>query len=126
MWDHIAQLLNVLLLAQALPIAKCDIAKVAASLSTSRLKEHVDDILASPWYQYISAFINTAKHRNLVQHMFTVSLEHDRADVRFGGFSYGPNTFNAYWGTEVLEGAIEVKNAVIATGRLLNQKVIPA
>jgi hypothetical protein len=58
--------------------------------------------------------------------MFTVSLEHDRAGVRFNDFSYGSDTFNAYWGTEVLEGAIEVKNAVIATGRLLNQSFIPA
>jgi hypothetical protein len=126
MWDHVAQLLNALLLAQALPVAKCDIAKVAATLSPSRLKEQVDDVLASHWYRYISAFINTAKHRHLVQHMFTVSLEHDRAGVRIGAFSFGSDTFNAFWGTEVLEGAIEVKNAVVATGRLLNQSVIPA
>jgi hypothetical protein len=126
MWDHIAQVLNALLLAKPLPVADCDIAKVAAALSVSPLKEQIDEVLTSHWYRYIAAFINTVKHRHLVEHMFTVSLEHDRAGVRIGAFSYGSRAFDAYWGTEVLEGAIEVKNGVVASGRLLNQLVIRA
>ena len=56
--------------------------------------------------------------------MMTVSIEEDRAGIRIGGFTYGATSFKTYWGHEVLEGAIEVKNAIIECGRILNASYV--
>jgi hypothetical protein len=124
LWDLLAQLLNSTAIQTPLPISVCDIAKVATALPDSPLKVRVNELLSSQWYRYVSAFINTTKHRQLVQHMLSVSFAEDRAGICVGAFTYGGTTFDAYWGTQVLEGAIEVKNGIIACGRLLNQVVL--
>lgn len=124
LWDLFAQLLNSTILQTPIPISACDIAKVAAALPNSPLQARVNELLSSHWYRYVSAFINTTKHRQLVQHMLSVSFAEDRAGIRVGAFKYGATTFDAYWGTQVLEGAIEVKNGIVACGRLLNQAVL--
>ena len=100
------------------------ISKVLARLPESPLREHVSSTLSSHWYRYVVAFVNTAKHRRLVEHLFSVSVEENRAGVRVGSFSYESESFPAYWGTEVLEGAIEVKNQVVGAGRFLNKAVL--
>jgi hypothetical protein len=120
LWDMFAQLVNALLLVEPLAVGDCDIKRVAARMPASPLKTRLDVLLESHWYTYVSAFINTTKHRQLVQHPMTVSMEEDRAGIRIAGFSYRAKSFKTYWGREVLEGAIEVKNAIIECGRLLN------
>lgn len=125
MWDHFAQLVNLVVLGASIPISNCDISKVLARLPESELREYVLSTLSSHWYGYVVAFVNTVKHRRLVEHSFSVSFEENRAGVRVGAFSYEAKSFPAYWGTEVLEGVIEVKNRVIGAGRLLNEAVLP-
>lgn len=122
LWDLFAQLVNALVLPKPLPIAACDINRVAAALPQSQLKTAIDSLLASHWYRYVQSYINTTKHRRLVQHLVSVSSAENRAGVKLGAFSYGNQSFKEYWGTEVLEGAIEVKNSIIACGRLLNSE----
>ena len=125
-WDTFSQLVNVLSLPKPLPIGACDIKRVAAALSTSPLQSAINDLLCSHWFQYVAAFINTTKHRRLIEHTMTVSFEEDRAGVKFGAFTYGSTSFPQYWGREVLEGTVEVKNHVIKCGRYLNEVVAPA
>ena len=125
MWDHFAQLLNLIVLTPPIPVARCDISKVVARLPASSLSEQITSTLSSHWYRYVIAFVNTAKHRRLVQHLFSVSIEDNRTGVKVGAFTYESERFPVYWGTEVLEGAIEVKNRLIAAGRLLNVAVLP-
>jgi len=124
MWDHFAQLLNLVILGAAIPIHLCDISEVSIRLPESALRDYVSSTLSSHWYKYVAAFVNTAKHRRLVQHLFSVSIEENRAGVRLGAFSYKSEHFREYWGTEALEGAIEVKNRVVGAGRLLNETVL--
>lgn len=119
-WDIYAQLLNRLIVTPALSVEDCDIGRVASLLPASALRERLNRLLASHWYRYVSAFINTTKHRQLVEHMTAVSFEEGRSGIRVGAFQYRKSTFPAYWDTEVLEGVIEVKNAVIDCGRFLN------
>jgi hypothetical protein len=123
LWDLFAQLMNALVLTAPLPVAACDIHRVAAALPQSHLKTKVDALLASHWYRYVQSYINTTKHRRLVQHLISVSWAENRAGIKFGAFTYGNQSFKEYWGTEVLEGAIEVKNSIIACGRLLNSEL---
>lgn len=120
LWDLFAQLVNTLVLVEPLAVSACDIKRVIAVMPACPLKDRLDVLLASHWYTYVAAFINTTKHRQFVQHMMTVSIEENRAGIRIGAFTYGSKSFKSYWGHEVLEGAIEVKNAIIECGRLLN------
>ena len=124
LWDLFAQLVNTLVLVEPLAVSDCDINRVVAAMPVSPLKARLHDLLQSHWYTYVAAFINTTKHRQLVQHMMTVSMEEDRAGIRIGGFTYRAKSFRTYWGHEVLEGAIEVKNAIVECGRLLNASYV--
>jgi hypothetical protein len=124
LWDLFAQLVNALVLVEPLAVSACDINRVVAAMPASPLRTRLDALLRSHWYTYVAAFINTTKHRQLVQHMMTVSIEEDRAGIRIGGFTYRAKSFKTYWGHEVLEGAIDVKNAIIECGRLLNASYV--
>lgn len=119
-WDIYAQLLNRLIVTTPLSVERCDIGRVVALLPASALRDRLNRLLASYWYRYVSAFINTTKHRQLVEHMTTVSFADGRSGIRIGKFQYQGSSFPDYWDTEVLVGVIEVKNAVIDCGRSLN------
>jgi hypothetical protein len=120
MWDIYSQLLNRLVVPTPLPTERCDIVRVAAALPASLVRDQTEALLQSHWYGYVSAFVNTTKHRQLVQHLASVSFEEKRAGIRVGAFSYNGKSFPAYWDDQVLEGAIEVKNGVVHCGRTLN------
>jgi len=125
LWDLFAQLVNALTLVAPLSVDRCNIKSVSDLMPASSLKVKLDGLLKSHWYTYVAAFINTTKHRQLVQHMMTVSIEEDRAGIRIGDFAYNrTKLFKTYWGHEVLEGAIEVKNTIIECGRLLNASYV--
>lgn len=124
MWDHFGQLLNLLTASPRLEESKCDIRKVLDRMPDSELRQYVATTLSSHWYRYVVAFVNTAKHRRLVQHLFSVSPEEDRAGVKLGAFRYEAESFPSYWGTEILAGVVDVKNRVIGAGRLLNAAVL--
>lgn len=119
-WDLFAQLLNALVIPRPLPIAVCDIGRVARALPPSPLSEAVNRAIADDWYSYVMAFTNTTKHRRLVQHLVSVSCEQQRSGIKLAAFEYNKRAFPAYWDMEVLEGAIQVKNGIIECGRLLN------
>ncbi|WP_146218645.1 hypothetical protein [Halomonas sp. LBP4] len=120
LWDLFSQLVNTLVIADLMPIKDCNIYRVAKRIPHSPLKERVNLLLESHWYNYLAAFTNTTKHRQLIQHNATISLEENRIGIRIGAFSYASQNFESYWAIEVLKGAIEVKNAIIECGRLLN------
>lgn len=125
-FDMFSHLVNGLLLRSSIPAHVCDIAKANQALPQSELKDHITSLLASDWYNYVVGFINTTKHRNLVSHQFSVSFESDVAGIKIGSFEYNGRSFPAYWGTEVLQGVLDVKNSVIACGRALNRMCIAA
>jgi hypothetical protein len=122
--DVFSQLVNVLLLVKPLPVGACDFKQLTAALPNSGLKARLEELLTSHWYSYLAAFINTTKHRQLVRHLISMSVEENRVGIQIGAFSYSGRPFKAYWGNEVLEGAIGVKNSIIACGRLLNSACV--
>ena len=128
LWDLFGQLVNALTLVAPLTVDRCNIKSVSDLMTASPLKVKLDGLLKSHWYTYVDAFINITKHRQLVKQMMAVSIEKDRAGIRIGGFAYNrynrTKLFKTYWGHEVLEGAIEVKNTIIECGRLLNASYV--
>jgi hypothetical protein len=118
--DIFAQLVNSTVLSSQLRLEKCDIARVTQLLPHCALRNRLEILLSSHWCKYVSAFINTTKHRQLVAHTTTVSFVEDRSGIKLGAFKYGGQVFPAYWDEEVLQGSIEVSNGIVDCGRLLN------
>lgn len=85
------------------------------------LKEMLGVLLKSHWFKYTEAFINTTKHRNLVEHSVSVSFEENKAGVQLGEFKYQSASYPKYWAQEILAGLVDVKNDLVACGRALNR-----
>ena len=120
-----AQLLNCVVLPSSIPIPHCTLKKVVARLPDGELRVKLQELVTSYWFSYLSAFINTVKHRQLVQHQISISFVENVIGIKVGSFEYGGETYQAYWANDFLQGVIEVKNAVIESGRLLNGTLLP-
>ncbi len=122
-YDVFSQLLNDLLLSGALGEGECEIAIVAKRLPESEVKKILTELLNSQWFAYISAFVNTAKHRRLVGQLFQVSFEDASARMEIPAFEYRDRSFASYTLENVLRGVVEVKNAIVYCGRALNSQL---
>ncbi|ELB2927343.1 hypothetical protein QNE77_001978 [Vibrio alginolyticus] len=122
MYDILAQLLNALLVHEPLPIHTCDIGKVYDALPEGNVKTELEKILASYEYQYVNSFVNTIKHRNLVQFNRQLDLREGRASIRIKPFSYYGCFYGRKWAVDVLKYGFDVKNRLIEVGQLLNSE----
>ncbi len=122
--DVFAFLVNGLALGARVPAGKCDIRAVTGGLTDSRLKTRLQELLGSTWFGYLSAFVNTAKHRQLVPHGFWVSFESADVGIRLDGFEYNGVTYKSQSADDLLRGIIEVQCAVVDSGKLLNEVVL--
>lgn len=120
-----AQLLNCIVLRSRIPIPQCTLKKVVGHLPDGELKVKLQELVTSNWFTYLSAFTNTVKHRQLVQHQISISFVENVIGIKVGSFEYEGVTYQAYWANDFLQGVIEVKNAVIESGRLLNRTLRP-
>ncbi|HHF0488762.1 TPA: hypothetical protein ACPHTX_004147 [Vibrio antiquarius] len=120
MYDILAQLLNALLVLEPRPIHKCYITDVYESLPNGKVKVELDNILSSHEYRYVNGFVNTIKHRNLVQCGQSVDFIENRYSIRIKAFSYSGVNYEQKWAVDVLEHGLTIKNRIIDVGRLLN------
>jgi hypothetical protein len=118
--DIFSHLLNGLILGSVLPIHRCDLLKSALALPESQLKGHVESVIATHWFNYLSAFTNVTKHRQLIGHSVSISFVENKVGVRIEAFVYNGTAFPSYWAQEALAGVLTVKNSVVALGRSLN------
>jgi len=63
------------------------------------------------------------KHRDLVKSQATLDLREQRSGIRFSSFEYRGKRFPALWAIQVLENALEVKNNIAKSGKLLNYEL---
>lgn len=124
MFDVFSHLVNGLVLGNAISVRDCTIKSVAERLPDSQLKTELKTLLKHHWFRYVDGFINTAKHRGLVQHAFQVSFVGEKAGVHLAGFEYKGTKFPPYSVDELLAGVLEVKNRIVDCGRSLNRHVI--
>lgn len=126
LFDVFAFALNGLLLRSRISARKSNIQIVTGALSESLLKANLQQLLISPWFRYVSAFVNTAKHRQLVPHGFFISFETGVANIRLDSFECEGDVFPACTADELLQGILEVKNAIVDCGAQLNDLVLRA
>ncbi len=120
LFDVFAFLVNGLILENAVREDRCSVSTVVPALPTGALRDRLQILLDSHWYKYVCAFVNTAKHRYLIRHGYWVSFESGAAEIRLEGFTYNGESYATCSAEDVLKGALEVKNAVVECGNLLN------
>lgn len=123
-WDVFAFLVNDLAVPNKIDERRCDLFRVWQSLPDSPLKNDIGHLLESHWFKYISAFINTSKHRYLVPHAFAVCFESENTGIRVEGFEYQGKSFSAYWAQDLLKGVLAVENRISHCGQVLNWQLI--
>ncbi|WP_413110771.1 hypothetical protein [Thaumasiovibrio sp. DFM-14] len=120
--DLFAQLVNGLLFQNPIAVHDCDVYKVTQKLEDGELKTALSNLLGSFEFKYVNAFVNTIKHRNLVDFGALVSFEENRSGVQFNGFKFKGEPYDKLWAEDVLKLTLTVKNTVITAGCLLNQE----
>lgn len=121
--DLFAQLINSLLLSNPIAIHHCDVHKVTQKIEDIELKKAMSSLLDSYEFQYVNAFVNTIKHRNLVDFGASVSLVENKSGVQFKSFKFNDILYEKMWVEDVLILILEVKNTVVTAGPLLNKSL---
>ncbi|GAB2878143.1 hypothetical protein GCM10027046_02630 [Uliginosibacterium flavum] len=119
--ENFAQLVNRISLESSIDVADCTPQKVAAKLPNGELKTKFEELLSSHWFKYTSAFTNTIKHRQLVQHQVAISFVDNVVGIKIGAFEYRDTRYQACWANEFLQGVIDLKNGTIGLGQSLNR-----
>ena len=119
--DIFAQLINGLVLPEKLSIDRCDINKVFEAIDNSNLKSQLSNLLISDNYTYISDFVNTIKHRNLILFGAEVSFKTGESGVKFKGFEYKERRHEQRWALDVLEMTMDIKCLIADAGIELNK-----
>jgi hypothetical protein len=127
--DLLAQLVNALAVAAPKEVPNCTFHQTIKDLSESKLRTSLKDVRASHWFRYLAAYSNTAKHRQLIKTNPSVSFVEDVSGLKVEAFGYKyqdfpEQSYPAYWGHEVLEGAYEVYTTLLECGKELNHHVI--
>lgn len=120
LWDITAQLLNATVNPSPMPEERCHLFRLRDALPPMPLKDFVEALSESGDFRYVNAFVNVTKHRRLVDHGFSVSFVENRIGMRVSAFHYDGANYPQKWGNDALQAAVNVKNQVIAAGRLLN------
>ena len=119
-YDIFGQLVNELVIDKPIPVYKCTIHSVIDRLPQSELKNCLTTLTNSDSFEYMNAFVNTIKHRNLVNYGTLVDLEKGESGVQFKAFTFNKKSYSAMWAKDVLELILDVKNGIVTAGIALN------
>ncbi len=119
-FDSFGQLLNGLVVT-APRKSNPYIHEIINLLPSSELKNELGKAISSDWYEYINAFMNTVKHRQLIRHNASISFIEHRHGGKVDGFRYKEKPYAERWVMDVLQGTIELQNSLVACGRALNR-----
>jgi len=122
--DIFAQLVNGLLIKSKYPIGECSIYKVTKALEESPFKTRLQTLQNENWYLYLRDFVNTIKHRRLMQHRFSVHFDRSACAIYIDGFEYQGRSHPQYSDTEILKGTIELYASIIDCGKQLNTQIL--
>lgn len=124
LYDIFAQLLNKVVLHERLSVRECMLYKVRPLITEPTLKEALDCVVGSESYKYISAFVNTIKHRDLVYLGANLDLVENKVGLKFESFSYSNETYPSLWGIDALKHSLNAKNAVISLVDIFEQHTL--
>ncbi len=123
-YDIFSNLVNSLVLKEPISERACNIWRITNLLPDSQLKEKLSELLSSDWFIYLSAFVNISKHRQLTDHEYLANLDATASGFCVASFSYGDKHFERRTADDVLRGTLEIKNAIVECGVLLNELAI--
>ncbi len=113
LYDIFSHLINKVVLDGKIKVNYCSIDKVLNHLPAGSLKAALDLSIRTDAYLYVNAFVNTIKHRDLVETSSSIDFVNNRFGIKFIGFNYKEKPFDSLWAIDVLERSFNVKNNVI-------------
>jgi len=124
LYDIFAQLLNKVVLQERFSVRECMLYKVRPLITEPTLKETLDSVVESESYKYISAFVNTIRHRDLVYLGANFDFFENKAELKFESFSYSNEIYPSLRGIDALEHSLNAKNAVITLVNIFEQHTL--
>jgi len=119
MFDSFGQLVNRLVLCEPI-VGNVYLHLVLKKLPPSPLRSELSAATSSEWFNYITAFINSVKHSQLVTHGASVSFVDDNRGGKLKEFTHNGKHYPSYWAREILEGVVEIQKSLIVCGQALN------
>lgn len=119
-FDNFGQLLNSLVVSTPCK-GNFYIQHVLQALPVGQLKDQLNVAVSSDWFEYVHAFMNTVKHRQLITHNTSISFVDDNRGGKVLGFDHKGKQYTGRWVREVLMGTVELQNSLTACGRELNR-----
>lgn len=113
LYDIFSHLINKIFLNGKIRVNDCSIGKVKEKLKDGRFKLALSSIIETESYLYINAFVNTIKHRDLVELTASIDFVNSRSGIKFNEFQYNQKTFESLWAVEVLTHSLNAKNDMI-------------
>jgi hypothetical protein len=127
--DILAQILNTTVLEYLMAEHDVSISKVKGKLSKQQnvedLVKAVDELLQSRCYQYINAFVNTIKHRSLIESVTHAEFgknTKNKIGLQFQQFKYRSNEYPREYADEILSIYFkELQNLIENVGTQINR-----
>lgn len=127
--DILAQILNKTVLEIPYLEHAVSISKVKDRLSgqqhTDALECTIDEFLQSPWYQYINAFVNTIKHRRIIESFTYVEYgegTENKIGLQFQQFKYRDKNYSCKYADEILNVYfLELQRLIENVGMQINE-----
>ena len=120
-YDLLAQLINKALLNNKFTVKDCSLHKVRNELADSELKQFLLTLNSSQSFKYVNAFVNTIKHRDLVNLNAQIDFVENRSGIRFSSFIYEGKEYPSLWAEDALQNTLNVKNDIITLGEILER-----
>lgn len=129
MTDTIAQIINVVILNSHFSEGDVSLKKVSKKLSSPCnapiVSQAIQQLLNSKEFNYINSFVNTIKHRSLVDAEYRIEFGKEtcnRAGIKFREFKYCGNTYPVTWGDDIISKYIpKIIDLIWDIGNALNE-----
>lgn len=126
--DILAQVINIVILRPVLPEDDVSLHRVYGQLQRNNVAPDVtsaiDNFMKSAEYKYTNGFVNTIKHRRLIDVEYRIEGGTEiayREGLRFKQFQYKGENFPEKWVEEILNGTIpDFMDSISIVGNSIN------
>ena len=128
MADILAQIVNKSVLKKPLPETQVTLSKVCEDLKkqmdASNVMSKVVALQTSKEFDYLNAFVNTIKHRRLLDTEWSAEYGKDTRNeegIRFKAFIYKGRSYSTIWASDILDGYKKrIADLICAVGNAVN------
>lgn len=128
MADILAQIVNKAVLKTPLSEAQVSLGRVCKELKRRNcapiVVSKIESLQNSKEFEYLNAFVNTMKHRHLLDTNYRAEFGNgtrNEEGIRFKAFKYRGRSYSTVWGRDILDGYKKrIANLICAVGNAVN------